>query len=59
MGVVEWQPHEKKTIEEISMDIFGTTEYKAALKVLVPSSALVKQFKKTCLQHGIKLEENE
>ena len=57
MAVVEWHPQEKKTIEDLSHDFFGTADYKAVLNVLVPSSALVKQFKKACLQHGVKWED--
>lgn len=32
-------------IEELSQNIFGTTDYNAALDVLAPSDALVKEFK--------------
>ena len=36
----------KEYIEEISKKIFGTADYQAALDVLAPSDALVKDFKK-------------
>lgn len=32
------------TIEQISVQIFGTKDYQAMLSVLAPSSALVRQF---------------
>lgn len=32
-------------IEELSQNIFGTADYNAALEVLAPSDALVKEFK--------------
>ena len=33
-------------IEELSQNIFGTSDYNAVLEVLAPSDALVKEFKK-------------
>lgn len=32
------------TVEQISYQVFGTTDYQLMLSILAPSSALVKQF---------------
>ena len=39
-------PNFNEYIEELSQNIFGTADYNAALAVLAPSDALVKEFKK-------------
>lgn len=39
-------------MEAISINLFGTKDYKSVLSIMAPSDALVKEFWKQCKQAG-------
>lgn len=46
-------------MEKISLEIFGTTDYRAVLDVMSPSDYLVKEFRRRCQLSGLSDHKNQ